>query len=319
MIRAADDKSALPETGGAVNWTLFLGLSRTPHGILDVATPAMAALLCLGHFPPVSVVVVGLVTAFAGYTAVYALNDLVDFRVDRERLALRDESKGLFHVDELMVPHPVAQGLLTYRSGLVWFFSWAVVALAGAWWLNPFCAVLFLAAALFETLYCKLLRITYLKIIPSVIVKATGGLAGAYAVDPNPLPGFLVMLFVWLAAWELGGQNIANDIIDMDDDARVSARTTATVKGLPEAVFMLLVGVSIAAVGGMVVYWFAGAGVGLLYPIGAVILGWKLLLEPARAVYYKPVPETCATLFNRASYMPLGFLVLTAVSIILPF
>ena len=68
----------LPGMNAAINWKLFLGLSRTPHGILDMATPPMAALLWLGHFPPFLVVIVGLITAFAGYTAVYALNDLID-------------------------------------------------------------------------------------------------------------------------------------------------------------------------------------------------------------------------------------------------
>ncbi len=81
---------------------------------------------------------------------------------------------------------------------------------------------------------------------------------------------------------------------------------------------MLVVAMSIAAVGGFVVYWFAGERVGRLYPIGAVILGWKLLLEPARAAYQKPVPETAAALFNKASHVPLAFLILTAVSMILP-
>ena len=65
---------------------LFLALSRTPHGILDMATPALGALLWLGAFPPWPVVVIGLLTAFAGYTAVYALNDIIDFRVDKERV-----------------------------------------------------------------------------------------------------------------------------------------------------------------------------------------------------------------------------------------
>lgn len=78
---------------------LLLGLSRTPHGLLDVATPGLAALLCLGHFPDTSVIIVGLITAFAGYTAVYALNDLVDRRVDRERLAGKETGKEIFHVD----------------------------------------------------------------------------------------------------------------------------------------------------------------------------------------------------------------------------
>ena len=60
---------------------LFLALSRTPHGLLDLATPALAAILCLGALPPLSTTLVGLITVFSGYTAVYALNDLVDYRV----------------------------------------------------------------------------------------------------------------------------------------------------------------------------------------------------------------------------------------------
>lgn len=296
------------------DYKLFLGLSRTPHGILDLATPAMAALLWLGHFPPASVVILGLIVAFAGYTAVYALNDLVDYQVDRERLSLAGADKELFDVDQVMARHPLAQGMLSFRSGLLWFSFWAVVALAGACRLNPWCAVLFVFSAALEALYCRLLRVTHLKIIPSAFVKAIGGIAGVLAVDPNPSPGFVALLFLWLAAWEVGGQNIANDIVDMDEDALVSARTTPTVKGLPESVFRLVGGVFMAAFGGVAVYFVAGNGIGPLYPIGAAVLAWVLLLEPARRVYRDPGPGTATALFNKAGYMPAAFLVLVVVS-----
>ena len=69
---------------------LFLALSRTPHGVIDIATPALAALLCLGHFPPLVTTLLGVITVFSGYTAVYALNDLVDYRTDREKSAWAD-------------------------------------------------------------------------------------------------------------------------------------------------------------------------------------------------------------------------------------
>jgi 4-hydroxybenzoate polyprenyltransferase len=306
-----------PGMNAAINWKLFLGLSRTPHGILDMATPPMAALLWLGHFPPFPVVIVGLITAFAGYTAVYALNDLIDHRVDKERMSFRDRSTDMPTVDEIMVRHPVAQGMLSFESGFWWFAFWAIVALAGAWWLNPFCAGLFVVSASLEGLYCKLLRITHLKIIPSALVKASGGLAGVYAVDPSPSLGFVAVLCLWLAAWEVGAQNIANDIVDMEDDARVSARTTITVKGMPESVFVMLAAISMAASAGIALYWMAGNGVGWLYPIGAALLAWKLLLEPARQVYYHPGPVAAASLFDKASYMPVGFLLLVVISIYL--
>lgn len=312
--RVSEDVSIIP----SIPWKLFLGLSRTPHGVLDMCTPAMAALLWLGSFPPAPVVIVGLITAFAGYTAVYALNDLVDCRIDRERLSLRQDRSEPFDLDQVLIRHPVAQGALPFRSGVLWFVAWGGIALGGAWWLNPFCALLFLISSCMESLYCKLLRVSHLKIIPSAIVKATGGLAGVYAVDPNPAPGFVAILVLWLAAWEVGGQNISNDIVDMEDDAKVSARTTLTVLGLQESVFVLLAGVSMAALAGIAIYWEAGNGIGRFYLIGAAILSWKLLLEPAREVYRNPSPATAASLFNKASYMPAGFLVVALLSMILP-
>jgi 4-hydroxybenzoate polyprenyltransferase len=302
----------------AFKWKLFLGLSRTPHGVLDLATPAMAALLWLGHFPPPSVMVVGLITAFAGYTAVYALNDLVDYRVDRERLALQTDSRASFDVDEIMMRHPVAQGALSFPKGLQWCVFWSLVALAGAWWLNPFCAILFVVSASMEAVYCRLLKITHLKVVPSAVVKATGGVAGVFAVDPTPSPAFIAVLFLWLASWEVGGQNIANDIVDMDGDSRVAAKTTPTVKGIPESVFRLLCASSMAVFGGIAIYWLGSKDLSRLYPAAAAILGWWLLIEPARKVYVDPGPVNAAALFNRASYLPVSFLILVLISIYVP-
>ena len=63
-----------------------MALSRTPHGLIDMATPGLAAMLWLGKVPSLPVLLLGILTAFAGYTAVYALNDVVDYRVDREKI-----------------------------------------------------------------------------------------------------------------------------------------------------------------------------------------------------------------------------------------
>ena len=97
MERETEDHTR-PELTGIARLKLFLALSRTPHGILDMATPALAALLWLGGFPSAGVIALGLLTAFAGYTAVYALNDLVDYRVDKEeaRQVTLQESGGRF-------------------------------------------------------------------------------------------------------------------------------------------------------------------------------------------------------------------------------
>jgi 4-hydroxybenzoate polyprenyltransferase len=296
---------------------LLLGLSRTPHGVLDLATPAMSAMLALGHFPSLGVIILGLITAFAGYTAVYALNDLIDYNIDKKRLALSDDKEEIYHVDEIMIRHPLAAGVLPYTRGVAWFIFWSTIALIGAYLLNPICAVLFVISASLEALYCKLLRITHWKVIPSAIVKATGGLAGVYAVDPDPSLSFVAVLFIWLAAWEIGGQNIANDIVDMENDAKVMAKTTSTVKGLKESVFRVVASVSMASLAGVLIFFFAGPKLGAVYPLGAVILGWFLLLKPARDLFHDSSVKNAAELFNRASYMPAAFLGLTVLSITL--
>jgi hypothetical protein len=76
--------------------------------------------------------------------------------------------------------------------------------------------------------------------------------------------------------------------------------------------------VGMSAFGGVAIYWLAGPGVGWLYPVGAALLGWKLLVDPAREVFRNPTPGTAAKLFNRASYVPVTFLALVVASILLP-
>ena len=137
-------KAGIPTRAFLSNVRLFLALSRTTHGLLDLASPAVSALLWLGAFPSPWIVAVGLLTAFSGYTAVYALNDLVDYRTDLERVRnglLRDAGD---YLDTVFVRHPLAQGALSFRKGLVWAAFWAVLALIGASMLGPVCVVLFL-------------------------------------------------------------------------------------------------------------------------------------------------------------------------------
>ncbi len=63
------DPAAQHRFSGLSRLKLFWALSRTPHGLLDMCTPVFAALLWLGGFPSVEIILVGLLTTFAGYTA----------------------------------------------------------------------------------------------------------------------------------------------------------------------------------------------------------------------------------------------------------
>jgi len=61
-------------------------------------------------FPPVEVILIGLLTTFAGYTAVYALNDVVDYRVDKEKAAAGVLAAVSCDIDGVIVRHPWPRG-----------------------------------------------------------------------------------------------------------------------------------------------------------------------------------------------------------------
>ena len=90
----------------------FFGLSRMTHSVLDIAHPAMGALLAFGGFPAATTVVIGLLAAFAGFTAVFALNDVMDCSVDCEKMAKLTGKKECFDIDSVGYRHPIAQGVL---------------------------------------------------------------------------------------------------------------------------------------------------------------------------------------------------------------
>jgi len=289
---------------------LFFALSRTPHGLIDMAAPAVAALLCLGHFPSMAVTVVGLITVFAGYTAVYALNDLVDFKVDRRKAdagGLRNEGNDL---DGVIIRHPLAKGILSFRAGLAWAVGWALVALLGAYWLNPVCLYLFLSGALLETVYCKLWQVTPLRALVNGAVKTLGPLAAVYAVNPSPAPLFVATLFFWLFAWEIGGQNIPNDWTDLEEDRRFHAQTIPIRLGLPRAALIIAGCLVCALFLNIAILWVSPLTFGPVFMIAAVAINLLLLLYPAFVLGEQGQPPQAMALFNKASYYPLANLVL---------
>jgi len=293
---------------------LFWALSRMTHGFLDMATPAVAALLCLGTIPSPKVIFLGFVTAFAGYTSVYALNDVVDYRVDKEKIKLGRLHHSAGDLDGVYVRHPMAQGLLSYTEGVAWALCWAIVALAGAYALNPVCALIFVLGALLEVVYCLLLKISHLRTLVSGAVKTSGALAAVFAVDPNPSWLFLVLLFLWLFSWEIGGQNVPNDWTDVEEDLEIQARTIPVQLGSQTSLQIIVGSLAVAVFLSIILYWVTPANLHPLYLIGAILAGLVLLLAPAYRLYSQRTPQLASALFNRSSYYPLTMLILVLLS-----
>ena len=294
---------------------LFLALSRTPHGLLDLATPGLAAILCLGALPPPGITLVGLITVFGGYTAVYALNDLVDYRADKAKLAAGGFS-GSGYLDGIFLRHPLAQGLISFRDGLLWVLFWTTVALLGAIWLNPICAWIFIAGCLLEAIYCQMLEISPWRIIIAGVVKTLGGLAATFAVNPHPDPLFLVILFFFIFFWEIGGQNIPADWHDLDADRAGQAQTLPLCFGYQNSSKIILGSLSISLLLFPPLLLASPLNLsGWMLPL-AFAAGFFLLILPALRLYQTKHRSQAITLFNQASYFPLVLFLLTLFSLI---
>lgn len=295
---------------------LFLALSRTPHGLLDMATPCFAALLWLGEFPSLFVVLVGLITTFAGYTAVYALNDLVDYKVDLEKL-----SKGRYcnpddYLDAVMIRHPIAQGCISFKAGLLWVCGWSSIAISGAYLLNPACVLIFCVGCLLEAIYCMMWRVSPMRAIVSGVVKTSGPIAGIFAVDPSPSPLFVMVIFLSLFFWEIGGQNIPADWTDLDPDQRMKARTIPVEFGLERTSEFLLVCVLFTMILMFFSFQLSKSGFAVIGGMVSLISGVYLLLIPAFRLYRTKSRADAMALFNKSSYYPVALLGTAWISVI---
>jgi 4-hydroxybenzoate polyprenyltransferase len=295
---------------------LFLALSRTPHGLLDLATPALAALLCYGGLPPAGVTILGLVTVFAAYTAVYALNDVVDYRVDQERLRAAGPGPKAGYLDAIFMRHPLAQGRVSFKEGLGWTAAWAGVALVGAYHLNPVCAYIFLAGCGLEAVYCRLLRVSHLRTLVSGVVKTLGGVAAVFAVSPHPSRGFVLLLFLWLFCWEIGGQNVPADWHDLEEDQRLGAQTIPVRYGPAGAGAIILGTLALSLALSALLLLVAPLRFSPLLMALALAAGGYLLLLPAYRLYRTQDPALAAALFNRASAYPLAMLSLALAGLV---
>lgn len=288
---------------------LFMALSRTPHGLLDMATPALAALLWLGSIPPIHIIIIGLVTAFSGYTAVYALNDVVDFKTDRRKILQCGIKCSDGDLDSIYARHPMAQGLLSLKDGILWTAAWGTIALLGAWLLNPACAVIFIFGCLAEAVYCLMLRVSWMKAFVSGGVKSAGGLAAIYAVAPDSSAVFLIAFFLWFFFWELGGQNVPNDWSDVDEDMQTGAETIPVRFGPLKCSQIILISLTIAVVMSFALFWLTPARLSAFYFVAAIPAGIFLLLLPAWRLYTERSAALASALFNRASYYPVTMFV----------
>lgn len=287
----------------------FWALSRTTHGVLDLATPGFVALLWLGAFPPIWIIALSLFTAFAAYTAIYALNDLVGVAVDREKFA-GGINEG-YSVEASGLRHPLAQNAISPRGGWLWFAGWFAAALLGSYLLNPFIVVILIAAALLEVIYCLLLKVTYLRTFVSGLVKSSGPVAAIYVVDPSPALPSVLLVLAWVFFWEIGGQNIPADWNDTEEDKRVNAKTIPLQLGTQTAGVIVLLTLGLTVIFSLLLPRVSPLPLGWLYMTLSALAGIFLLLKPGYELYRRQSEgRLAAKLFDSASFYPMAQLIL---------
>ena len=300
---------------GISRFKFFLALSRTPHGLIDIANPALAALLCLGGFPPVRTVILGLITVFAGYTAVYALNDVIDYRTDKEKVKIGGYGDSDAFVDGVLVRHPLAKGILSLTEGMLWVLAWGGLAMAGAFILNPVCLYIFMAGSALEIIYCLMLKVSPFRALLNGVVKSCGAVAAVFAVDPSPSILFLTALLFWIFFWEIGGQNIPNDWTDLREDKHFQAQTIPVSLGLRRAGILIAASLVSAYFMNLVLLMASPLVFGPVYFVAALGINVWMLLLPALRLNETMRRNHAISLFNKASYFPLAVLGLVLVRI----
>lgn len=284
----------------------FLALSRSTHGVLDIAMPGFVALLWLGRFPSWPVLALCLATVLAGYTAIYALNDLVGVRDDVEKV--RGGLKSGYAVEGSAMRYPLAQNLVSMKGGWFWFGSWFAVAVIGIWLLNPRILVILVGAAALEVVYVKLLKVTWWRTAVSALVKSAGPVAAVYAVVPTPSAAGLALMLAWLMPWEIGGQNIPADWNDIEEDRRIGARTIPLRFGprIGSAVILISLGLTVLLSLGLPS--LSPLSLGWPFRLAVFIAGAWLLLLPATDLARTLDGRRAARLFDGASLYPVALL-----------
>jgi len=240
---------------------------------------------------------------------VFALNDLLDLRVDREKLGGYSGKRECFDLDSVGLRHPLAQNCVSLRAALGWVIFWSVLALVFGFLLNPICAVLMAAAAALEAGYCKLLRVTHWKTILSGLMVAVGGMAGVFAVTVAPPATFVAVFGLWAFTWEVGCRNIPNDWSDVDEDKALGVRTMPVRFGRRVTSRISFALAMLTIVASLAFPLVIPMRLGWIFQVGALAAGVVFLVVPGVRWLRDQGTKAGMLFFNRACFYPLAVFV----------
>lgn len=291
----------------------LLGMSRAIVAVFVVAHAGIAAIFATGSLPDIRTIAIGVFACLFGTGALIGLNDLLDIDLDRRRMG-RDDQSGDLDLGSLFIHHPVAKGVISMTTGIVWVGTLSTLSLALIILLKPTLWPVFFAIAVCVALYSLVGRYTYLKFIAVAMAVTLGALSGWLVVAAANTTTFL-LFGLWTYLWEIGGRNVPNDFNDVDEDAALGVKTIPTILGRETA--------------GRIVFWALAASFAVsvplmyladipwLFAIAALAVQVFLLLIPGYALMIDPRPEISRRLYNKSAIYPLILLLLLMANLLL--
>ena len=211
----------------------------------------------------------------------------------------------------------MARGLLSFKEGLLWSIAWAVLALIGTYLLNPVCVLIFICGSILETIYCLMWNVSPSRTLISGVVKTAGPIAAVFAVDPDPSLSYLIVLFLLMFFWEIGGQNVPNDWSDLAEDIRFQAQTVPIRLGIEQANVIIFGSIILTIILSGILLVLSNVAFELPFILTFAFVGLYFLLLPTIQLYRSEESSHAMILFNKASYYPLALLVIVVIKLLI--
>jgi 4-hydroxybenzoate polyprenyltransferase len=117
----------------------------------------------------------------------------------------------------------------------------------------------------------------------------------------------------------VGGQNIPNDLVDMQEDGKLGAKTIPVVYGPSFSVIIIFAALIASSVLGLGLIVLSPLELKGVYVVGAMLSGLFFLLLPLRKFLAEKDASKAINLFNQASLYPVGILTTTVFCILLQY
>ena len=303
-----------PFGGGRISEVIraLLGMSRAIVAVFVVAHAGLAAILATGSLPDIRIIFIGVFACFTGTGALIGLNDLLDIPLDRRRAA-EEEERGELDLGSLFIHHPIARGVISVTTGIIWVIFLSVVSIALIYILKPSLWPLFIAIAISVSLYSLMGAFTYWKFLAVATAVTLGALAG-WMVVAEPNTTTFVLFGVWTFLWEIGGRNVPNDFNDVEEDAALGVKTIPVILGRAAAgkiVFITLTASVLVSIPLIIMLEMP-----MLFFVGALAVAIYVLLIPGYQLMRDPRPEVSRRLYNKSAIYPLVLLLLLMVNLL---